>query len=375
MRTSAKNTLTAGVGLFVGLNLVACEGVESAEGEELLSSRSAVVYGSDDRTEVYAHPDATLVDLAQRSTAVMVSRNWIDRSDPEDVQLSGPTLQRFKNLCDGERFAEQPSVGSCSATLIAPDLVLTAGHCVHSAAACDRVSFVFHFYYENDGELSQITEDDVYDCSEVLTSRSEGANGDDFSIVRLDREVSGGQLPAPVNAATKLQNGSKLEVIGYPSGIPAKIDSNGLLQAQHEPYSFKATMDTFAGNSGSGVYDKDHQLVGVLVAGNADYVQSSEGCARVNYLNEGRVTSEVVVYFARALSALCDTGYEGELCGSGELQSAAGLQSGGSAGGKDNSLSDSAEALSGGCSDAGQTSGGAPLLLLGLLFFIRRARR
>lgn len=48
-------------------------------------------------------------------------------------------------------------------------------------------------------------------------------------------------------------------------------------------YRFVANLDSFAGNSGSGVFDSSGKMVGILVAGAADFVvNSTTGCVSVN---------------------------------------------------------------------------------------------
>lgn len=57
----------------------------------------------------------------------------------------------------------------------------------------------------------------------------------------------------------------------------------------HSPdgsYRYVTTLDAFAGNSGSGVFDTFGQLVGILVAGATDFVATSEGCTEVNVCDE-----------------------------------------------------------------------------------------
>jgi hypothetical protein len=62
-----------------------------------------------------------------------------------------------------------------------------------------------------------------------------------------------------------------LFVLGYPSGIPAKYAANGEILSIEKDV-FYANLDTFRGNSGSGVYTSDtHELVGILVAGASDF--------------------------------------------------------------------------------------------------------
>ncbi|MFT5353777.1 MAG: hypothetical protein ACI9KE_000977, partial [Polyangiales bacterium] len=156
--------------------------------EEVGSRDDFVVYGNDDRVEVYQYPDLLFRELAARSIVALVSSNILDVSNPGDVRFRGRNLQQAQRLCSTERFLEQPAIANCSGTLIDFDLVLTAGHCVTSQAACQGTSFVFDYYYEDDGPRKEIDlNEDVYSCAELVTQELGG--GLDYAVVRLDRVV------------------------------------------------------------------------------------------------------------------------------------------------------------------------------------------
>ncbi|MBC7172078.1 MAG: trypsin-like peptidase domain-containing protein, partial [Polyangiaceae bacterium] len=99
-----------------------------------------------------------------------------------------------------------------------------------------------------------------------------------------------------------------LTVIGFPSGLPAKIEDSGEVvnpRSAARDY-FTATTDTFAGNSGSGVFDENGTLVGILVRGARDYI-STGTCIATNVVEIGKDfdQGEEVTYAARAIEALC----------------------------------------------------------------------
>ena len=146
--------MTPRFSLFAALCAVALPSFVSAQ-DDVGSNVSAVVYGQDDRTDVYAHADAELRDLARESIVVMFGTPLTPTDGVATVPAS-PTLSSGFGVCEDRRFADQPIWGDCSGTLIAPDLVLTAGHCVETQRECEGVQFAFDYFYASEGTLEQI---------------------------------------------------------------------------------------------------------------------------------------------------------------------------------------------------------------------------
>ena len=282
------------------------------------SAREPVVYGDDDRQDVFAFRDRAWAAQAADFSVTLVSTVGIDDSDPDNILLPAPTLEET-GVCADERFADQPTAGFCSGTLIAPDLVLTAGHCV-GASDCDQTAFVFNYYMTDETTLQTITSDDVYTCSEVVVSLVEDI---DYAVVRLDREVVG-HTPAPVSLdAAAMPASRRLLIDGYPTGLPLKIDDGARVRdARADTLDFfVANLDTFGGNSGSGVFDRrTRELVGVLVRGEQDYVADpAADCLRVNVCRNGGCRGEDSTYAFRAIEALCASGAPAQgLCPCGD---------------------------------------------------------
>lgn len=303
----------------LALCLCACVQIESDENDAIGVVEEAVVYGDDDRTEVYAHSDSNLRDLARFSTLALIRPSAIDSSDPTDVRINAASLEDSYGLCSDQRFLEQPTAAMCSATLIDTDLVLTAGHCATNLSECQSFQYVFNYYYEAAGDLATITTDDIYQCQALVVQRLAG--GHDYAIIQLDRPVAAPHRPAPVFLADEaLEDSAPVTVIGFGSGIPAKIDDGGhVIDGRPGTLDyFVATTDTFGGNSGSGTYNAAGQVVGILVRGETDYV-SEGGCYVVNELpaDPGPSSGEDITYVARALEHLCeDEGWPSPtLCG------------------------------------------------------------
>jgi V8-like Glu-specific endopeptidase len=73
-------------------------------------------------------------------------------------------------------------------------------------------------------------------------------------------------------------------VIGYPSGLPAKLAGGAKVFGTASPFFFSANLDTFGGNSGSPVFNAgSNRVVGILVRGAADY-RPQGNCNVVNVL-------------------------------------------------------------------------------------------
>jgi len=111
------------------LSLVLAAGCADGGPETAGSASEPVVYGSDDREDVFGFADQTWAAQAADFSAALVSPGDLDQSDPDDVLLRAATLEE-RGICADERFAEEITAGFCSGTLIAPDLMLTAGHCI-----------------------------------------------------------------------------------------------------------------------------------------------------------------------------------------------------------------------------------------------------
>jgi outer membrane protein assembly factor BamB len=305
-----------------------------------------IVYGKDDRYDVYAHPNSALRALAQNSIVALMKSSDVTTNADDSISLKSPRLGDrevfYKDyeglkLCSTERFLNDPTAAFCSGTLIADDLVLTAGHCFEDTSTCGTTSFVFGYYNDAEDALHPITSADVFTCKEVIAQRydritkQEGADTPyqpnlDYTIVRIDRSAAPRFQPARVRTAVEaLPEHQGLAVIGFGNGQPAKIDAGGKVVANNAERLdyFDASLDASWGNSGSGVFDlATLDLVGIHVRGQGDNFEAKGDCAVVKVCPErgcedGKVKS--ITYSHGAVNRLCDTEPSAALCADHQL--------------------------------------------------------
>lgn len=236
--------------------------------------RSKVVYGTDGRIDLYQTSDAKLLSLAD-STVALFQAGSVSVAGGK-AQLATQSYAAQYGLCQGEPFYEQEVGAFCSGSLVAPDVIMTAGHCVPTPQECAGIKFVFGFAVKEKGVLPHsVPESEVYGCKELI-GREQVGNGADWALVRLDRKVAG-HKPLRLDLTGKIEPKTEVLVIGHPAGLPVKIAGDARVRDSSNPGFFVANLDTYGGNSGSAVFNAATGLVeGILVRGEQDYVQKGD---------------------------------------------------------------------------------------------------
>jgi V8-like Glu-specific endopeptidase len=163
---------------------------------------------------------------------------------------------------------DQPAMERCTAFLVAPDRVATAGHCVEQAApavcqagaSATNLRFVFGFQMTNGTTASTPAVNDFYAGKKVIAcSRSDA---DDWAVIELDGVVKG-RTPLKVDGSSALPNGAAVSYIGHPLGLPLK-QLDGVVLESSATKSFAASLKSTSGASGSPVFDSSGVVVGLV---------------------------------------------------------------------------------------------------------------
>ena len=265
-----------------------------------MSIKPRVVYGIDDRMDVYESSDALMKDLSKSVAAQILDNSFTLENDI--FNLDKRTLSD-DGMCKSERFSAQPASATCSGFLIAKNLLVTAGHCVREVSQCQDHSWVFDYAnYQQVENSFAFKKEQMFKCVEIVSRVKDNATGLDFAVLKLDREVVG-RKALQIRKTGKVDDNAVLTVLGFPSGIPLKITTGATVRDNSNPNYFVMNSDTYGGNSGSAVVDTRTGIVeGILVRGDTDFEQApNEDCyqsvKRTNDNGRGEDATRITLIF------------------------------------------------------------------------------
>jgi len=269
---------------------------------------------NDDRRQEVSQIDGPNRAVLARAAAAVVFANHV-LFKGRSVEIRAPSLGQARNLCDGERFAEQLALAMCSGVLIDDDLVVTAGHCMGgdeeaAAAICRQIRVVFDYQLKDGDKPTVLDPKSVFSCRRVVLLRHDG---DDFAVLQLDRPATPRWAPLPL-APTRVSQGESVIAAAHGMGLPLKVERDVQVESApaRQPF-FLAATSTFAGASGGGIVNSKLQLVGLIVRGQADWI-TENGCTRAAH---GRATAEQHQHILPVANALCMARWPSpRLCGS-----------------------------------------------------------
>lgn len=212
--------------------------------------------------------------VARKTVAFFLGDDWKLK---DEKWRTGPidALQAAYKLCEDELFIDEPSGSYCSGVLVGEQWVATARHCVKGLETAKiRVVTEYRDIQNTSGKPMPLAfpKAAVYTVSETRMS----VDGEDWALVKLDRAVPG-EAPIEVDLTQVTSGrGLTLTAVGHPLGLPVKYADGAVVlpvgSAFESALLYRATLDTYGGNSGSPIVDtRTKRLVGILSAGDKDF--------------------------------------------------------------------------------------------------------
>ena len=213
--------------------------------------RPRIIRPPDDRKDYFA--SSAMLQGIGDSVCAFVSNEALTDNGNGMFTINAATLADDRSpLCAGEPFGDQPTAANCTATLIAPDVLVTAGHCLDdNGVRTDLSTFycVFDYAVRQEGvNPSMFTADQIVRASEILGLVIVADTANDWAVVKLERAITS-RTPVPVRSNGTVAVGEGLVAIGFGAGLPMKFSDNSTVQTIVD-FGFEADMDIIEGNSG-----------------------------------------------------------------------------------------------------------------------------
>jgi len=254
-----------------------------------------VIYGDDNRMDVFESTQSDLVALS-KSTAGMIPSKNLKSLNSSEVEVFAGTLQS-RGICEKEKFSQQITAANCSGFIVAPNVLVTAGHCIKNQADCATYKWVFDYKVQyTDQSNVVVPATSVYSCKKIISRSLDASSKDDYAVIELDRIVQD-RKPLAFRRKGKISVDSPVAVIGHPTGLPTKIADGAKVRSLQTKF-FVTNLDTYGGNSGSAVINmKTKTVEGILVRGENDYVPNPKlGCRVSNVCSNEGCRGEDVTY-------------------------------------------------------------------------------
>lgn len=274
-------------------------------------SESRGVFGEDNRKEV---KDAEGFQEFARATAVMIPKSSVSGNKIYSYTLSEMLYLTFgvDKFHENIKFLDQPTAGTCTGFLIAPDVLVTAGHCIKTIEDANEYIFLFDYttalVFDSATNSFTFDEENAFEVSEVLSSElsDDDVSRDellDYAVLKLDRKSD--RAPYRFRTSGSVGKNTSIYAMGAPTGLPLKFSEKAVVVDDEPKKWFKSSIDAFPGNSGGPVFDQNGFIEGILVRGAVEF---ANGRYTGDYKYDHECECIKTVYFESAdYTAGCQT--------------------------------------------------------------------
>jgi V8-like Glu-specific endopeptidase len=256
----------------------------------------AAIYGKDNRELAFNHENS-LYERLSKSVLSQVRKGSLSLENGQVRIKSKPLHQHVKTLCKDTPFAKTETFSKCTAFLVAPNMIVTAGHCINNQQECNEAKWVFSSDY-NPASGSPITleQEDLVTCKKILAYKKNTISKNDYALIEIEQQI----LHRPTlkyRKKNRVPKDSSFFVVGHPTGLPLIVTDQAKEIEGSTKFLFKIDSDTFGGNSGSPVINSQTGIVeGILTDGDLDYtLNKQKRCMMPHKCLEGRCKGENVV--------------------------------------------------------------------------------
>lgn len=198
--------------------------------------------------------------------------NWenVDCLPPADIRR---TVSRS---CGLSIYVHDEHVSTCSGTLIAADLVLTAGHCMSDPGGLEEASGSFCFNFEStcDGGKPEPHTPKFYKIKKVIRRKYLTSGSLDYCILQLAVPPVGIGITPIVMRPDMPAVGDEVFLIHHPQGVIKKVSANpdsswatisdlGVNSGLSNYIYLRANTDLTGGSSGSSLFDNSGRIIGI----------------------------------------------------------------------------------------------------------------
>lgn len=162
-------------------------------------------------------------------------------------------------------------VSTCTVTLVSPDTVITAGHCMADPIEdAKSASVIFNYQTNCNGSKPGGYNGRFFKVKEVIRQRFADGSSNDYCLLRLKVPMGGLGIPPITMRADIPAPGEQVFGIHHPNGAVKKLSvphPGFATVSSSNATGISVDLDVSGGSSGSGLFDTSGRITGVLSNG------------------------------------------------------------------------------------------------------------